>query len=268
MKFIGVAALALGVAYIGYCALLLFTQRNIVFPRAVFDPERLAQLKAYHPNLEDVVLEVPGAELRGWLLPRKGKKALIYYGGNAEEASAFFLWAPQALPDVSILSVNYRGYGNSAGTPGEAEVKQDALAVYDMLQKRLGPDADIAVMGRSLGAGAAAHAAAKRDPAAAILVTPYDSFVNVGRDNYSLIPVALLLKYPFNALPDAAASTAPALFLAADNDRLVNPERARALAQAWKGPHEFRMLPGGHNSISDHPDYWKMIKAYLDGVMR
>ncbi len=272
MRIIWALAGLFVLAYGGYCAALYFRQGALVFPGKETDQAQVEQFRRYYKSFEDVTVTVPGATLRGyalWRAPGKGpEKALIYYGGNAEEAGAFFLWSPQALPGWSIVSVDYRGYGASDGTSTEELAVKDALAVYDAVRERLGPAARIAVMGRSLGSGIALRVAAGRDAAALVLVTPYDSLANVGADNYPFVPVKLLMRQRFDVTEDAPRVTAPTLFIVADKDSLVRPERAEVLAALWKGEKEYRVLPGGHNGVIEGELYWPTISGFLNREVR
>ncbi|QLA14453.1 alpha/beta hydrolase [Desulfolutivibrio sulfodismutans] len=288
MKIVTVGLFALFLAYAAYAVLMYVLQDSQVFPGRETDQALLSQLRAYHPDLQDVALPTPdGDTLAGYLLPRTlpalpapdddpatadgtsptqvPAPILLYFQGNAEEAASFFLWSPTELPRFTLAAVNYRGYGASTGKATEARVKADALAVYDALATRF-PGAPIAVMGRSIGTGVAAHVAARRPVEAVVLVTPYDSILSVGQAAHPLLPVKLLLRQPFDVLSDAAQVKAPTLFLTASNDTLIPESHATALAAVWAGPKDFRRLAGGHNSILDNPDYWPFIRDFLTAV--
>jgi len=292
MKYLVLGIVALCLAYAGYAALMYILQDSQVFPGRETDQALVSQLRGYHPDFQDVTLTTPdGATLSGYLLPRSlttlpslpsppsppdnpqagaepariPAPILLYFQGNAEEAASFFLWSAAELPRFTLAAVNYRGYGASTGRASETSVKADALAVYDALAARF-PATPIAVMGRSIGTGVAAYVAARRPVAAVVLVTPYDSIASVGQAAHPLLPVKLLLRQPFDVLPDAARITAPTLFLTASGDTLIPESHAQALAAVWAGPKDFRRLAGGHNSILDNPDYWPFIRDFLTAV--
>ncbi|QLA17495.1 alpha/beta hydrolase [Desulfolutivibrio sulfoxidireducens] len=290
MRFLAMGLAAAILAYLCYMGLMYFLQDSQVFPGRSTDQALLTQLRAYNTALTDLSLTTPdGAVLAGYLLPRTltvlparddpddphpdrpsaptevPAPILLYFQGNAEEAASFFLWSPAELPRFTLAAVNYRGYGASTGMATEQTVKADALAVFDALRARY-PGAPIAVMGRSIGSGVAAHVAANRPVSAVVLVTPYDSIRAVGQAAHPLLPVGLLLRQPFDVTPDAARVTAPTLFLIAANDTLIPPARAESLARVWAGPKDFRRINAGHNSILDSPDYWPFIRDFLTAV--
>lgn len=273
MKYVAIACIAAMLAYCGYLTLLYVGQDGMVFPGRVANPARVEEIRHYYPRLEPfAVTAADGATLRGYYLPRERdgrlQPAVLYFSGNAEEQTGFFLWSPNELRAYTVAGVDYRGYGASDGKPSEAAVKADALAVYDALLEKLGPDGRIVVMGRSLGSGVAAFVAANRPVAGVILVTPYDSLAAVGQAAHRFAPVRLLMKHPFDVAPDAARITAPALFLVAGDDHLIPPARAEALAGLWPGPKTYEVIAAAtHNNILDSPRYWQIIREFLKGCL-
>jgi hypothetical protein len=208
-----------------------------------------------------------GVRLRGWLVHRSmpaGRAPLVvYYGGNAEEVS----WqATEPWPaDWPLALVNYRGYGASEGKPSERDLYADALAVIDALALR--PDVDperIVLVGRSLGAGVATHVAAHRPVAGVVLISPYDSMIEVGRRHYPWLPVGLLLKHPFDAQSLAPEIQAPLLAIAGSRDSIIPTVHSRRLFDAWGGPKRWVELPGAdHNDLGSRPAFWPAIDAFL-----
>jgi pimeloyl-ACP methyl ester carboxylesterase len=189
---------------------------------------------------------------------------VIYFGGNAEEVS--WTLADARWPrEWTIAGVNYRGYGASEGVPGEPELTADALAIYDAITLR--PDIDprrIVVFGRSLGTALAAHLAASRPVAGAVLVSPYDSLTAVGKEHYPWLPVSLLLRHRFNALADANRNRMPLLAVVGEADTIIPPERSRALFDAWAGTKTWLVVPGaGHNTLGASDAFWDGIASFL-----
>jgi pimeloyl-ACP methyl ester carboxylesterase len=208
-----------------------------------------------------------GVRLRGWLVhgaAPAGRAALaVYYGGNAEEVS----WqAGEPWPrDWSVALVNYRGYGASEGKPSERDLCADALLVLDALAGRPDVNAErVVLVGRSLGSGVAAYVAAHRPVAGVVLISPYDSMIEVGRRHYPWLPVALLLKHPFDAQSFAPAIRAPLLAIAGGRDAIIPPIHSRRLFDAWAGPKRWLELPeAGHNDLTASPGFWPAVEAFL-----
>jgi uncharacterized protein len=206
--------------------------------------------------------------VRGVLVlpPRARPGAVVYFGGNAEEVTANARGAQAAYGERAALFVNYRGYGLSDGVPGEKEIVEDSLALYDWLAQR--PDIDasrIALHGRSLGSGVAVQVASQRPVAGVVLSTPFDSALEVARQVYPWIPVGWLMRHPFDSTARAGGLRMPALVLIAAEDTLVRPERAQRLAAAWGGPVEKHVFQGyGHGDIQLAPDYDRIVGTFLD----
>ncbi len=207
--------------------------------------------------------------LHGWLVKAEGVMAndrpapvLIYFGGNAEEVSSLTSTANQ-YAGWSLLAVNYRGYGRSEGKPGEAELFADALQIYDYAVGRAA-GGRVAVMGRSLGSGVAVYLASQRPLAGVILVSPYDSVASVAKGIYPYLPISLMLKHRFDSIARAAAIKTPLLCLVASVDRVVPRPHSERLYAAWGGAKQWREIaPAGHDGISEWPDYWQAIAAFL-----
>jgi len=235
--------------------------------RLVFFPQPLTattQLPGHAKTLDLVAGD--GTRLSGYLIAATPRPAptLIYFGGNAEEISSTL--ADARWPRTwSIAGLNYRGYGRSEGKPGEQAIVADALALFDALARN--PDIDarrIVVVGRSLGTGVAARVAAERPVAGAILVSPYDSLVEVGRGHYPWLPVSWLLRHRFDSLAAARAARVPLLAIVGSEDGIIPASRSRALYDAWPGPKRWLALEGaGHNDISMAPAFWDGIGEFV-----
>lgn len=189
---------------------------------------------------------------------------VIYFGGNAEETS-WMLEELRHAPGVSWLITSYRGYGLSAGSPGEAALASDALHWYDHAMTFPGADAKrIFLFGRSLGSGVAVALAARRPVAGVILATPYDSLAAVAKHHYWYLPVDLLLKHRFDSIAQAPNLRMPLLCLIAARDEVIPPQHAERLFLAWGGEKRKVLLPdAGHNGTDDDPAFWPAIRKFL-----
>jgi pimeloyl-ACP methyl ester carboxylesterase len=124
-------------------------------------------------------------------------------------------------------------------------------------------------VGRSLGTGVAVQLAAARPLAAAVLASPYDSLVALGKTHYPLLPVGLLLRHRFDVAPVAAKLRLPLLALVAADDAIIPVARSRALFDAWAGPKEWRVVPAtDHNTLSVPDAFWQDIAGFLAASLR
>lgn len=269
MRRVGAAGsllLLAAAAYLGVAALVWALQERLIFhPRGLSAPPR----PPAGWTLEPVQLPVgDGILLAGVLVkpPLPRPAAVLYFGGNAEEVTAYAFEAQASYGERAVLLLNYRGYGASGGAPGERAMVADGVRAFDWLRAR--PDIDagrIALHGRSLGSGVAVQVAAARAARCIVLTSPFDSALAVGRAVYPWLPVAWLMRHPFDSLAHAPRLSTPLLVLAGEADTVVPPEHSRRLAQAWGGARTLVALRGvGHNDISLHPGYAREIRAFLD----
>ena len=81
-------------------------------------------------------LDVPGARLRISTQSLEGPKALVYFGGNAEDVAYTLPEFAAAFPDRALYLLHDRGYSGSTGRPAEAALRSDARAVFRFAHKR------------------------------------------------------------------------------------------------------------------------------------
>lgn len=254
MKYVVASILSLVVLlYLGGCAYLYFNQRAFLYfptpPTTAVDAELIA-------------LQSNGETLRIWRVGPVSEKAMIYFGGNAEDVSQNIPWFARHFPDQAVYLVNYRGYGGSTGTPTEAGLFQDALSVFDLVQ---GKHAVVSVIGRSLGSGVAVYLATARKVKKLVLVTPYDSIENLARKQYPFFPIGLLLQDKFASNMRAKTITMPTQVILSEKDELIPRENSMALVSAFPvSSATVDTVPGtDHNSIGASETYWALLRQFL-----
>jgi uncharacterized protein len=246
---------------IGVALLYVFQDTLIFFPQPI--PQSNREPFAAHA----LTLAHEGQQLHGWYVPgavSEHRPLVVYYGGNAEEVSGN-LWDLARLEAGAFLFMNYRGYGDSQGKPSQQNLCRDALYILDTLAAREAiPMNHIVLMGRSLGSGVAVYVAAHRHVRGVILVTPFDSLLNVARHHYPVLPVKFLLKHPFDSAALAPGIKTPALVLIGRQDNIIPNQRSARLAQLWGGTVDTVVLDGvGHNDIQLDHHYWAAINSFL-----
>jgi pimeloyl-ACP methyl ester carboxylesterase len=134
----------------------------------LFYPRREEDWDRVPPSARRVVFQVAaGAHVGGRLYPA-GPEApcILYFHGNGEIAADYDNLAPMYNRlGITLLVVDYRGYGVSAGTPTCTHLLADAVAVFDRLGNLLADQglmpSNLYVMGRSLGSAAAIEVASR-----------------------------------------------------------------------------------------------------------
>jgi pimeloyl-ACP methyl ester carboxylesterase len=241
-------------AYLALCALMYFGQRSqIYFPVRESDPPAAAAIRLTTDS---------GVDLKIWVVPRPGPRALVYFGGNAEDVVGNLPAFAPAFPAHSLYLVNYRGYGGSTGSPSEAGLQADATAIYDHLSGR---HPEISVIGRSLGSGVAVHLASVRDVHRLVLVTPFDSLVNVAREHIRYLPVGLLMRDRYESASRVPAVRAQTLVVIAGSDEIIPRARSQALVAAFPAMQvRTEVLEGAtHNGLDQIPQYLERIEEFL-----
>ena len=260
----GVAVAAL-IAYVLVLLLVWVAQE-----RLLFYPQPMHGKPSAPPgwSLEEVRIPMAdGTGLAGVLVKPPSPRAplVIYFGGNAEEVTAYAQAAASTYGGHAALFVNYRGYGQSGGEPSERALVGDGIEIVDWARKRTDVDASrIALHGVSLGTGVAVQVAEARPPRCMVLTSPYDSMVAVGQRVYRWLPVGLLIRHPFDSLARAPRLKVPVLVLMGDADTLIPMAHSQRLAAAWGGPVQSVVLAGfGHNDIGVSPRYEESIREFL-----
>lgn len=200
-----------------------------------------------------------GVTLRGWYVPAATSAdtpatcTMIVFNGNAGNRA---YRAPLALAfrarGVALLLFDYRGYGDSAGSPDERGLTHDARAARAYVQAR--PDVDaarIVYFGESLGAAVAVELAIAHTPMALVLRSPFTSMADVGRVHYPILPVGLLLRDRFASIERIADVRAPLLVIAGDGDGIVPLAQSRTVYDAATSPKQFVVVEGADHNDAD-----------------
>ncbi|EWS71805.1 hydrolase of the alpha/beta superfamily protein, putative (macronuclear) [Tetrahymena thermophila SB210] len=89
---------------------------------------------------------------------------------------------------VSVLGVEYPGYGIYKGNPSPEGIEKDALIVYNFVnQCLLYPTQDIIVMGLLMGTGPASYLCSQVKFSLLILIVPFKSWRRVAKDHASFL---------------------------------------------------------------------------------
>jgi pimeloyl-ACP methyl ester carboxylesterase len=243
-------ALDAALVYVGFCAVLFFIQRSLIyFPQPAYSDAGATPL----------ILQMPTARVMVSTRPKDGPLALIYFGGNAEDVSFNLPSFSAAFPSHAIYLLHYRGYGGSTGEPSEKALFADAIALFDQVRTT---HSDITVVGRSLGSGIAVYVASVRPVARLVLVTPFDSLQEIAATQFWYAPVRWLLLDKYQSWKFAPQVTAPTSIIAAERDEIVPRASSELLRSRFKtGLASFEVIPGvGHNDISESPQYMPLLQ--------
>ena len=203
-----------------------------------------------------------GVRVYGYLYPAQDAgPLLLFFHGNGEIAADYSRLASLfAAARLSLLVMDYRGYGISDGQPTTSHLLQDAVTIFDALPAfTLRYPKKPFVMGRSLGSAAACELAQRRSEKIAGLVV--DSGFASTR---SLLARLGLLLDDYDEERDGhgnarkiASFRGPTLILHGQEDTLILAEEAKILYEISGSPDKRLLIVpnANHNNL--------MIAGYL-----
>ena len=165
----------------------------------------------------------------------------------------------------SVLLFSYRGYGQNPGRPAEADIVSDAAMAFEWLLKKEGlTPKDVALLGESLGSGAAIALAAKYPVRGLVFDGSYSSIADVAQSVYPFLPVRWLLKDTWDSLSRIQHVRSPSLFIHSKRDSVLPFRFAEKLFQAAPGPKQSLWLErSDHNDNLESESVRKSIIDFL-----
>lgn len=229
-----------------------------------------------------------GTRLTGWFIPSQQKDpvgTVIHFHGNAANISnhlGFVDWLPGA--GFNLFLFDYRGYGDSGGSPGRRGVFEDSVAALRYVAARSDVDpARLIAFGQSLGgANAITAAAATPDvPLKGVVVdSAFYSYRSIARDKIGLIPVLGWFKWPLSFLTAtnghspgpviARLAPTPVLIIHGTNDRVIPYGHGRRLYKAAASPKAIWTVEGGRHTdalITQKIVYKKKLARHLRNLL-
>jgi alpha-beta hydrolase superfamily lysophospholipase len=197
---------------------------------------------------------------------------LFFFHGNGEIASDYdeAALAYQKL-GISLLAMDYRGYGKSQGSPTVGTLLGDALTCFDLVYDRIrerGRGGPLLIMGRSLGSAPAIEIASRRLERIAGLIIESGFAYSLPLLELMGIPVegmGLQEKDGFQNALKISRVTKPTLILHAQLDELIPLNQADILLKnSGARRKELMVIPGaGHNDI-----VYRCGQAYFETIAR
>ncbi|QDU31503.1 Haloalkane dehalogenase [Anatilimnocola aggregata] len=166
-----------------------------------------------------------GTKLHGWYVrnPQPKAHALVMHG-NAGNVTlmAETIRTLNHRHQLSVLALDYRGYGRSEGTPSEAGILQDARAARRWLAKKEGiAEQDVLLMGQSLGGGVAVDLAASDGARGLVLAGTFTSIPDVAQHHVSWLPMKRLLTTKMDSISKIKNYRGPLLLAHGDADEVI-----------------------------------------------
>lgn len=239
-----VAALLVGAAW-------LFQRRLVYLPSGGAVPPAAEVL----PGARDVVISTSdGLELGAWYVPASAPDrehaVLVAHGNAGNRAGRAPLAEALAAEGLSVLLLDYRGYGGNPGTPSEDGLALDVRAGRQWLLEAAELPADrLVYFGESVGAAAVAELAVEHPPAALVLRSPFESLAAVARVHYPFVPSGFL-REDLAVAEHVSRVQAPTVVIYGTEDSIVPAEQSREVARAAGNLHAEVGVPGAdHNDL-------------------
>jgi len=227
----------------------MFEDRYIYFPEkeVLYTPSSVGlEFRTVQPVTSD------GITLHGWYIPHPAARyTVLHFHGNAGNIShRLHLYGRWHEMGLSVFAVDYRGYGQSGGTPSEKGLYEDGRASWQYLTGKLNVPAEhIILAGRSLGCAVAAQLGGEVKAAGLVLETPFTSAPDLARTFYPWLPIGFLMRTKLDTLSRIRRIHLPLLIIRAGEDEIVPAAMAEEIFSAAHEPKIFVTLPGGHNGF-------------------
>ncbi|AOG03370.1 alpha/beta hydrolase family protein (plasmid) [Bosea sp. RAC05] len=234
--------------------LLYVFQRYFVFPRhvsAAINGEPGAMLGA-----ELITVTTADGErlVAYWRAPESGMPVIVTFHGNASSPiphAQRFSTPPWSTYGWGFLTIAYRGYPGSTGSPSQVGLLADGQAALAYVTAKA-PDNPVVLHGHSLGTGVALAVAMQAKPKAIILEAAYTSLVAAAATKIPLLPYLMWDRFP--ASEWIKSVDAPIEIVHGDTDTIIPIQIGRELA-SLNTAAVFTSVPGAdHVSVFGSQD--------------
>lgn len=226
--------------------------------------------KAISLAYEDVNLQTDdGITLHGWWISHPNSKGtILFFHGNAGNIS-HRLQTLRLFHELGyrVLIIDYRGYGQSRGTPSEKGLYADAEATWHYLAEHHGLEpGQIIIAGRSLGAAVALYLAVQHPPRALIMESSFTSVPDMAAIHYPWLPVRWLSRYQFDNRERITRLRSPLLIVHGEQDEIAPYNQGLELYELASSPKQLLSLQGSHNTaqLYDYRTYREGLKQFLE----
>ena len=259
------------VLYISLCLLLRFKQTKLIF---FPDSQIKSTPETYGLNYQDVWLNLEADRVHGWWIPaaQSSAPALLYFHGNgSNNGDLTQLAAIFHQLEVSVLLIDYRGYGQSSPIfPNEARVYEDATAAWQYLTQvqQIEPER-IFVYGHSLGGAIAIELATKHPEMAGLIVEgTFTSIQDMAglMPAIKLFPLRWLVTQRFDNLTKIKSLQTPILILHGTADEVIPLYMSKELYAAAPEPKQLVIIDrAGHSNLPEFNSskYLQTLKQFI-----
>jgi uncharacterized protein len=235
----------------------LFQNRSFIFrtqESKEFASARFAMTTADGETLDAVWLTASGPPCA----------TLLYLHGNATNLNCR-VPRIQALSGLgfSVLAIDWRGFGNSTGTPSQAGCQLDAEAALQWLARRADLSKTV-ILAESLGSGVAVELVVKHEVGALVLQAPFSSAVDVAEAFLPIFPIRKLMIDQFRSDLLIQDIRTPLLIQHGRSDWVVPFRFGKRLYARAPDPKRFiGYVGGGHNDLPEKYGSYRDLKRFV-----
>ncbi|WP_205342295.1 alpha/beta hydrolase [Denitrificimonas caeni] len=224
-------------------------------------------------------------KLHAWWIPAQGdipdsNVMVLYVHGNAENISSHsrsIYWLP--ANGVSVLALDYRGFGASEGQARMPGVLQD-LEAAALWMKQQYPQKELIILGQSIGAAMAinftAQAAETYQIQALVLDAPFTGFATAARSAMSknivgwlIWPFTVLIPGQWDPIKHIEKIDIPVLIMHSPKDEIVPYKQGKQLYKTWKKAHPQQHLcwldaKGPHIMSFAFPEIRRAVLTFMN----
>ena len=222
-------------------------------------------------DYEDVSIETAdGVTVHGWFIAGRSPRVLLFFHGNAGNISHRLDSIRQFRNlELSVLIIDYRGYGQSDGRTTESGIYRDADAAWRYLIETRGvrPN-NVVIFGRSLGGSVAARLAAQQNPLALIVESSFTSVPDIAQELYPWLPARWLSRLSHPTRDYVQEVGCPVLVVHSRDDEIIPFHHGQAIFAAAPEPRFLLTLRGSHNDayLWDENSYIEGLGTFLTEV--
>ena len=267
LKFISVVAACYGLLVV----VAYFMQGRMLYLAGV--PGRALTMTPTDVGMDyqDVSIKTSdGVMLHGWFIDGRSSQVLVFFHGNAGNISHRLDSIAQFVDlGLSVLIIDYRGYGQSGGRTTEKGIYRDADAAWRYLIESRGMVAsDIVIFGRSLGASVAARLAAQHQPLALILESSFTSVPDIAQDIYPWLPARWLSRLNHATRDYVQDVRCPVLVIHSRDDEIIPFHHGETIFASANEPRTLLAIRGTHNDafLRDERAYVEGLRTFLSGL--
>lgn len=251
--------------------IVFFNQKNLIY---VPLKKYTNTPKSYGLDFESIKLLTKDNEtINSWFIPHKNSRATLLFlhgnGGNlSTRLDSIKIFHELGL---SVFIIDYRGYGESSGSPSEKGTYIDAETALIFLKdiKNLTED-EIIIYGRSLGGAVAIWLANKYKSLGLIVESSFTSIIDMGKYKYPYLPIKYLANIYYPSIEIISNINTPILFIHSKHDEIVPYKFSKNLFSSANEPKYFLDINGLHNDgfLTSGRIYTVGIESFLKNKLK